>query len=231
MHAALSDPHTIHPSLWRASQLAGARERCVDTGYAALSAELPGGGWPVGTLVELLVQQPGIGEMRLLRPALRALGHKPLMLLQPPHQPNSLAFANWQVPTEHLYLIETTTTADALWTAEQILRAGSCAVLLFWQQQIRTEALRRLHLAAQAGDTLFLMIRPLAAVQQASPAPLRLSLTPAEDGVAIRFVKRRGPAHDAPLVLPLAPLPVHRKLPAEQPAVPQPEAAPLADGR
>jgi protein ImuA len=46
----------IHPSLWRASQLARGRGRVVDTGYPALSAELPGGGWPVGALVDLLVQ-------------------------------------------------------------------------------------------------------------------------------------------------------------------------------
>jgi hypothetical protein len=34
----------IHPSLWRASQLARGRGRVVETGYPALSAELPGGG-------------------------------------------------------------------------------------------------------------------------------------------------------------------------------------------
>jgi protein ImuA len=27
--------------------------RCVDTGHAALSAQLPGGGWPAGVLVDL----------------------------------------------------------------------------------------------------------------------------------------------------------------------------------
>jgi cell division inhibitor SulA/protein ImuA len=61
---------SIHPALWRGSQLARAHGKYVDTGYAALSVELPGGGWPLGTLVELLVQQPGVGEVRLLQPAL-----------------------------------------------------------------------------------------------------------------------------------------------------------------
>jgi len=49
-------PEAIHPSLWRASQLARGRGRTVDTGYAVLSAELPGGGWPIGVLIDLLVQ-------------------------------------------------------------------------------------------------------------------------------------------------------------------------------
>lgn len=48
MSAAIIHPETVHPSLWRASQLARSGLRTVDTGYAALSAELPGEGWPLG---------------------------------------------------------------------------------------------------------------------------------------------------------------------------------------
>ncbi|MGI4856773.1 MAG: translesion DNA synthesis-associated protein ImuA [Janthinobacterium lividum] len=205
MHPALSSPQSIHPSLWRGSQLAYGCERCVDTGHAALSAELPGGGWPRGTLIDFLIQQPGIGEVRLLQPALATLSARPIILLQPPHVPNALAVANWGVPPDSLHRIETASVADALWAAEQILRADTCGMLLFWQPQIRTEALRRLHLAAQAGDTVFFMMRPLTAASHASPAPLRLALTPAFDGVGVRFIKRRGPALEEPLFVPLFP--------------------------
>jgi protein ImuA len=69
MSAAATRAEEIHPSLWRASQLARGRRRTLDTGYPALSTGLPGGGWPIGALVDLLVQVPGVGEMRLLRPA------------------------------------------------------------------------------------------------------------------------------------------------------------------
>ncbi|MEG2898906.1 MAG: cell division protein, partial [Massilia sp.] len=41
-------PEALHPSLWRASQLAHADTRCIDTGHATLSGQLPGGGWPGG---------------------------------------------------------------------------------------------------------------------------------------------------------------------------------------
>ena len=64
---AALDPESLHPALWKASQLARAHTRCIDTGHPALSNQLPGGGWPIGTLVDLLVQQPGIGEIRLSR--------------------------------------------------------------------------------------------------------------------------------------------------------------------
>lgn len=78
MTATSPVPEAIHPSLWRASQLARGRGRTVETGYPALSAELPGGGWPIGALVDLLVQQAGVGEMRLLRPAICTLGKRQL---------------------------------------------------------------------------------------------------------------------------------------------------------
>jgi protein ImuA len=58
-------------------------------------------------------------------------------------------------------------------------------------------------LAAQADQALFFVLRPLAAAQDASPSPLRLSLRPADGGVNIGFVKRRGPQRDEPLFLPL----------------------------
>ena len=46
-------------------------------------------------------------------------------------------------------------------------------------------------------------MRPLAAATDSSPAPLRLSLTPAQGGINIGFVKRQGPVRDGPLFLPI----------------------------
>lgn len=201
-------PEAIHPSLWRASQLARGRGRTVETGYAALSAELPGGGWPIGALVDLLVQQAGVGEMRLLRPALSELGKRPVAMVQPPHVPNGLGLEYIGLAPEQLMQIRASKTADALWAAEQILRAGSCGALLFWTQYVQTSSLRRLHLAAQSSETLFFMVRPLASAQDASPAVLRLALRPEHDGLTVDITKRRGPARAEPLSIPLQPTPV-----------------------
>lgn len=69
-------PDLAHPALWRAHQLgrAGAQGRAtVPSGWPPLDAELPGGGWPCQGLTELLLAQAGIGELRLLAPALAAL--------------------------------------------------------------------------------------------------------------------------------------------------------------
>jgi len=207
MLAATTSPETIHPSLWRASQLARGVTRCVDTGYAPLSAQLPGGGWPLGSLTDLLVQQAGIGELRLLRPAFAKSGKRPVALLQPPHRSNALAFANWGLPLDQFLVLNPVRTADALWSAEQILKAGTCSMLVFWQNSIRQDSLRRLHVVAQSSETLFFVVRPLAAAKDSSPAPLRLALRPTADGLSIDFVKRRGPQGAEPLCLQLDPTP------------------------
>lgn len=209
-------PETLHPALWRASQLARGGTRCVDTGHAPLSSQLPGGGWPVGTLVELLQQQPGIGEMRLLQPALAATGKRRIMMVQPPHVPNSIALAAMGLNPSQVTWVQPDRTADALWAAEQVLRNGGCHALLFWPGHIRNESLRRLSLAAAAGESLFFLFRPLAAAQDPSPALLRLGVRPARGGVEIDFLKRRGPQRETALFLPLSPSFVHRHAPVDR---------------
>ncbi|NYH26037.1 translesion DNA synthesis-associated protein ImuA [Paraburkholderia bryophila] len=198
----------IHPSLWRASQLARSRGRVVETGYPALSAELPGGGWPVGALVDLLVQQAGVGELRLLRPALTAAGNRPVAFVQPPHTPDGLGLSYIGLSLDQVLRVNAQKTADALWSTEQILRAGSCGAVIFWTQYAQASSLRRLHLAAQSSETLFVMVRPLASAQDASPALLRLALRPSSDGLTVDIVKRRGPSRAEPLSIPLQPTPV-----------------------
>ena len=198
----------IHPDLWRASQLGSARGRVVSSGHARLDAELPGQGWPTGTLTEVILPQPGCGELRLLKPAFEAVAGRPVFMLQPPHRLQPAAFAWWGVGADNLRVLKAPTTADSLWAADQILRAGTAGAVLFWQQQVRPEALRRLQLAARRADTLLFLFRPLAAASATSPAPLRIALDAVQGGVNVSFVKRRGPHRDDPVFVALSPSPV-----------------------
>lgn len=204
-HAVVAQlPHAI----WRADQMASCRTAVTPSAYPLLDAELPNGGWPASALIELLLQQTGIGEMQLLRPALAAIAaQRRIALVQPPHLPQLAAWSAWGLPVERLLWIKTARSADALWSAEQILRNGSCGALLFWQTHVRAESLRRLHLAAQASEIVFWMLRPLTAARDSSPAPLRLGLRPAHGGVQIDLLKRRGPQCLQPFFLPLAGMP------------------------
>lgn len=199
--ASPSLPPSLHEFVWRAGQMGRARSVVTPTGHAALDPELPDHGWPHGGLTELLLQQGGIGEMRLLQPALQRLGSRRIALLQPPHLPQIAAWRDWGLAPERLLWIRTRRHADALWSAEQVLRNGSCGALLFWQDSLRHESLRRLQLAAQASDMLCWLLRPLASAAEASPAPLRIALRPLAGGVQLELLKRRGPQCAAPIRL------------------------------
>ena len=83
-----------NPLLWRGDRLARADD-AVASGFASLDRELPGGGWPKAALTELLADEEGIGELRLLLPALKrpAQSGKWIVLVAPPYIPYAPAFA------------------------------------------------------------------------------------------------------------------------------------------
>jgi protein ImuA len=221
-------PAATRPALWLADRRAQAATHAAvrSTGFAALDAELPGGGWPAAGLTELLLVAPGSGELRLLAPLLAQDAAAPdrggsLLCVAPPFLPYAPALRALGLPLERLLLVRPDTLADAAWAAEQGLRSGACTAVLWWQAEWRAPAaalataLRRLHLAAQEARCPLLALRPAASRAQSSPAPLRLLLEPAAQGqLAITVFKRRGPAMTAPLglSLPVAGPPARRAL-------------------
>lgn len=133
---------------------------------------------------------------------------------------------------------------NTLWSVEQTLRANLCGAVLAWLPQAvarqpharhRTgtatgasyTALRRLQLAAEAGETFVVLFRPAQAASEPSPAALRLTLSPASNGrLAVHILKRRGVAAEAPVLIDLkrphavdrhyAPAPAAGSLPAQR---------------
>jgi protein ImuA len=59
-------PRDVEMALWRGGQLGGPVASTLTTGFPALDEVLPGGGWPCGTLTEVLVPQFSVSELRLL---------------------------------------------------------------------------------------------------------------------------------------------------------------------
>lgn len=74
-----------------------------------------------------------------------------------------------------LLQLKSSTVSDTLWCVEQILRADCFGALLVWLNHVQAASLRRLHLAAQSSETLFVMVRPDMTTRDASPATLRVN--------------------------------------------------------
>lgn len=207
-------PEDLHPQLWRAHQLGRIAERPVASGFQALEAELPGGGWPRRALTELLLPHAGIGEIRLLAPALAAMQQEGrlVMMFDPPAAVSAPALGELGLDVAQLLVIRTHlqvhTGADRLWALEQALKSGHVGAAVAWlPPRLRSERVRRLQLAAHAHDGPAFVFREPAAQGQASAAPLRLALHPAgADQLALRILKRRGPPLLSPLHLALPPV-------------------------
>jgi len=169
-----------HPGVWKAGQ-DGSRRRVLPTGFPELDVALSGG-WPVGRLIELLVEPYGIGELRLLMPALLARAGKCganrwIILVAPPYIPYAPAFAAQGLNLSRLLVARCRRQADILWAVEQALQSTTCAAVLAWSDGGDDRALRRLQLAAETdGSCLFVLFRPARLGRQRSPATLRLRL-------------------------------------------------------
>lgn len=213
-------------AVWRASQLGQVPQRVWPSGWSALDAVLPGGGWPGHGLTEWLCSPPGAAEWRLLAPLLPTLT-APLALVAPPQVPHPLGWrvAGWS--PRHLLWVQASSPAERLWATEQLLRANATGAVVAWLPEVRATQLRRLQVLAAAHEGPVLVCRPAGAAKASSPAPLRLRLRPLPDwGIEVDLVKRKGPPLTQALRLTALPDALAAVLPARL----RPGARPLPSG-
>ena len=165
------------------------------SGFAALDAELPGGGWPRGALTEFLVNGVGLGELGLLMPALCAvraeggwslLGRCALSALRAGLERGGSGSAR-------LVVVSPAAERDALWATEQALASAAPRAVLCWTTRADARAVRRLQVAAATGGAAAFLFRPARMAVKASAAPLRCNWQVRMGGLAVRILKRRGP--------------------------------------
>ncbi|MBK9026746.1 MAG: translesion DNA synthesis-associated protein ImuA [Propionivibrio sp.] len=197
------DDVLARPDVWRGSRSAGgsangfahAKIPSVPSGFAALDAELPGGGWPRGALTEILLDGTGLGECSLLLPALlqysRRAGGACWSLL---HIGRTGRHGFRQgVDLAQLAIVSSAQPRDVLWATEQALSNAALGVVLCWATSVDARQLRRLQVAAAGGNSVMFLFRPLRAAQSSSAAPLRLLLSSGERGsLGLKVLKRRG---------------------------------------
>lgn len=215
MRAAMAFTSLLN-HVWRADDLPAADVAgTLASGYATLDAELPGGGWPLGALTELLLDAPGCGELSLLLPALARCGGPIVWVL--PHDgavaapvvpgvtlPYAPALAAAGIDLARTLFVAPATPRESLWALEQSLRAPHLGAVIGWlpasQGDAQFRALRRLHLLAGHQRAPIFVLRASQSAAAPSPAALRLQLVGRDGGLEVTLLKRRG----RPLLTPVA---------------------------
>lgn len=205
------------PQLWRAGRGADAGiSPGLPTGYPKLDRHLPGNGWPRHALCEILLEQYGTGELKLVMPALARLGQVNgaacagsgidahidagidsgeagwIAWIAPPFQPYAPGLLQWGIDLSRLLIVRPKAGSEILWAAEQALASGNCRAVLVWPERLDHTASRRLQLAAVKGRCQAFAFRPLRALLQSSAAALRLRLVSGMHGTDVGILKSRG---------------------------------------
>ena len=167
-----------HSAIWRGNQLSRVTSSSIPTGFSELDAELPGGGWPTAALTEILPRHTA-----------------------PPHMPYAPALAAIGIDLERVVIVTTRAPRETLWATEQALRSKACGAVLAWPGAIKYPELRRLQLAAEDNPVLAVLFRARQAAAETSCAVLRIDLQTYHGQLAVRILKRRGAALNAPILL------------------------------
>ncbi len=177
----------------------------IGTGYSTLDEALEPGGWPLGTSIELLSDGCGLGAMGLFLPAMEQLSAQGRWqaFIAPPYMPYAPLLAARGIDTQQVLLVHPRSREDLLWATEQALRSTTCSAVFSWlgAGEYRYAELRKLQLAAAAGDTLAVLFRPLQAAHNHAPAGLRLQM---REYRKVHVLKQRGGSQYLDVELPAA---------------------------
>lgn len=200
--------------IWRGSATGVSPDQVVSSGFEELDKALPGGGWPIGNLIELLLPTEGLGEIGLLS---RMLGQvtqtgRHVLLVSPPHTPYMPAWENLGMDSRRIMVVKVHTPAERLWTLEQGVKSAAFGAILGWLSGMSQQATRKLQILARSAATLVFLFRPASARLEPSAAPLRILLHAARRHALSRtlrlhLLKRQGMPAGLPLYLTLPPGP------------------------
>lgn len=189
-------PMAVAAAIWRGDQLGGPVAAVLASGFDALDAQLPGGGWPCHGVIEILAPQSGILEWRLLGPALRQVcaAGRAVVVVGPPKAPHLPGLRFEGIDERQLVWVRADTPSERLWSAEQLVKANACGALVVWLPQVRAEQVRRLQVLAAGCEGPVFLCRPITAARESSAAPLRLQARVGPDWeLHLSIFKRKGP--------------------------------------
>ena len=220
------------------SQIRGVRAQtrltddfCVTpTGLSALDGLLPAGGIPQGAVVEWISPQAGQAAGSLALRASAGLLRRPgcLAVIDQEGEFHPACAAAQGIPLSRILLVRipamtavnprrfSTDLVDGmvqgqwLWALEQAARSRGVRVVLAWLPRATTSVVRRLQLAVESSQVTVMLLRPAAALRQASFADLRLMTqrrvrpgrkTGEPDQVQVTLLRSKGGVHEQHSIL------------------------------
>jgi hypothetical protein len=162
---------------------AGAAEDAAifSCGAAAVDRLLPGGGLRHGMLIEWLAGTTntvgsGAATLGLLNAREACAEGGALMVIDRRQTFYPPAAAAWGIDLERMIVVHPQNARDELWAAVQALRSPAVAAMFATIDRLDSRAFRRLQLAAQAGQTLGVLMRPSSARGEPSWADVTLEV-------------------------------------------------------
>lgn len=164
----------------------------VTTGIAEVDCSLPGNGWPLASLTQLVIDQVGESDINLLKPTLQRVlrySHRRVALISPPRLTlathiDSLGLTDsdsnnkiWTDPSDD--------KQAAFNTALDALRSGAFGVVILWLEGLSGLQKRQLDRAADEGHCLAFLCTKEAPKTLQNSAPglcLEISVNTQTDG-------------------------------------------------
>lgn len=174
----------------------------MSSGWPALDKLLPGGGYPIGAVTELLVATNSIGETSLLLHGLAAQMtasvQQRLALVAPPNALNAPALIQAGIDCARAPIVHCRDNSERIWCVEQMAAPDVFAAFIVWGDTLDGTALRRLQLAAEKAACPIFVYRDIRRASERSPAALRLAIscrvTQGLGRQQLEVIKCRGPA-------------------------------------
>lgn len=164
------------------------------TGMPALDELLPGGGWPKGGLVEIIVPDRCADASALVVPALARLGQQGrwIAMVTPPYQARRAVFMSPEINASRLLQVNPHPGRSGLWTMESMLRSGDCSAVLAWPVCETGLMDKRLQKAAMTGKALCVLFRYGCVPAHNAGVDIRLKLEMNETGRSLYLLNSRG---------------------------------------
>lgn len=180
--------------IWRGHSHSFVEQEVVDSGHENLNKALLHKGWPKSCLIECN-QTNYAATWLLFISVLKRMSERGLVaLINPPADPYAVSLIQQGVDLDSVLIARPADKNDFVASFVDLAKSRVCSMLMAWQPQQRLTyaELRKCQLATLEHQGLTFLFRHDTALQQSSPAALRIRLTVHARYLNLEFIKQKG---------------------------------------